>query len=500
MIKRSSGILLPVFSLPSNYGIGTLGQAAYDFIDFLEAAGQRWWQILPVGPTSYGDSPYQSFSTFAGNPYFIDLDLLIADGLLKKQEVTRLKWGDDPTHVDYGTIYRNRFKVLKKAADRGIERDAGAFAAFRAENAGWLENYALFMACKRHFGMKSWQEWDDPDIRLRKNGAVEKYAALLKDDVDFFAYLQFLFFGQWEALRAYAKEKGVGIIGDLPIYVAMDSADVWSEPQWFQLDEKNVPVEVAGVPPDYFTADGQLWGNPLYRYDDMKKDGYGWWIRRVGGAAKLYDVLRIDHFRGFESYWAVPYGEKTAKIGRWVKGPGMDLVGVLTSWFKDVEFIAEDLGYLTPEVKKLLADSGLPGMKVLEFAFDSREPGDYLPHKYPVNCVCYAGTHDNETLQEWKGSADPDDIAFAKRYLGINNHEGFNNGILRGGLSSVAALFVAQLQDWLNLGKEARINTPGTAAGNWQWRLTPGQADEKTAEKIAYRCGMYGRSEKEWQA
>ena len=318
--------------------------------------------------------------------------------------------------------------------------------------------------------------------------------------MDFFAYLQFLFFGQWEKLRAYAGEKGVGVIGDLPIYVAMDSADVWSEPQWFQLDEKNVPVEVAGVPPDYFTADGQLWGNPLYRYDEMKKDGYGWWIRRVGGAAKLYDVLRIDHFRGFESYWAVPYGEKTAKIGRWVKGPGMDLVGVLTSWFKDVEFIAEDLGYLTPEVKKLLADSGLPGMKVLEFAFDSREPGDYLPHKYPVNCVCYAGTHDNETLQEWKGSADPDDIAFAKRYLGINNHEGFNNGILRGGLSSVAALFVAQLQDWLNLGKEARINTPGTAAGNWQWRLTPGQADEKTAEKIAYRCGMYGRSEKEWQA
>ena len=500
MIKRSSGILLPVFSLPSKYGIGTLGQAAYDFIDFLEKAGQRWWQILPVGPTSYGDSPYQSFPTFAGNPYFIDLDLLVEDGLLKKGEITRYKWGDDPARVDYGTIYNNRFKVLRKAADRGIERDASDFAAFRRENAGWLENYALYMAVKRHFGMKSWLQWEDEDIRLRQNGAVERYASLLRDDVDFFAYLQFLFFKQWNALRDYAHEKGVGIIGDLPIYVAMDSADVWSEPYWFQLDEKNVPVEVAGVPPDYFTADGQLWGNPLYRYDEMKKDGFGWWIRRVGGAAKLYDVLRIDHFRGFESYWAVPYGEKTAKIGRWVKGPGMDLVGVLTSWFKDVQFIAEDLGYLTPEVKELLKDSGLPGMKVLEFAFDSREPGDYLPHKYPVNCVCYAGTHDNETLQEWRRKADKADIAFAKKYLGLNKDEGFNMGILRGGLSSVAALFVAQLQDWLCLGADARINTPGTPSGNWQWRLLPGQADESVAEKIAYMTGMYSRSEKEWQA
>ena len=494
MIERSSGILLPVFSLPSNYGIGTMGKAAYDFIDFLEKAGQRWWQILPVGPTSYGDSPYQSFSTFAGNPYFIDLDLLVEDGLLTRREITRYKWGDDPARVDYGVIYQNRFKVLKKAADRGVPRDAEAFAAFRRENGAWLENYALYMAVKRHFGMKSWLEWEDEDIRLRRNGAVERYREALRDDVDFFAYLQFLFYKQWEALRAYAHEKGVGIIGDLPIYVAMDSADVWSEPWWFQLDEKNVPVEVAGVPPDYFTADGQLWGNPLYRYDEMKKDGFGWWIRRVGGAAKLYDVLRIDHFRGFESYWAVPYGEKTAKIGRWVKGPGMDLVGVLTSWFGDVEFIAEDLGLLTPEVKKLLRDSGLPGMRVLEFAFDpDDEAGDYLPHRYPVNCVCYAGTHDNETLQEWRRKAPRRTLSFAKKYLGLNRDEGFNAGILRGGMSSVAALFVAQLQDWLNLGPEARINTPGTPSGNWQWRLLPGQASDATAERIAAASKMYAR-------
>ncbi len=497
MLKRSSGVLLPVFSLPSKYGIGTFGRAAYEFVDFLESAGQRWWQILPVGPTSYGDSPYQSFSTFAGNPYFIDLELLIEDGLLTEAEA-EADWGDNPMYVDYGKIYENRFRVLKLAADRGLKRDAADAAAFRKENAAWIENYALYMACKRHFGMKSWLEWEDEDIRLRKNGAVEKYAALLKEDVDFFVYLQYLFFKQWKALRAYAHEKGVGIIGDLPIYVAMDSADVWSEPKFFQLNEENIPVEVAGVPPDYFSADGQLWGNPLYRYDEMKKDGYGWWIRRVAGASKLYDVLRIDHFRGFESYWAVPYGEKTARVGRWIKGPGMELVGMLTSWFGDVQFIAEDLGVLTPAVKELLADSGLPGMKVLEFAFGVDEPGDYLPHRHPVNCVCYAGTHDNETLLEWRDAADPYELAFAEEYLGINEKEGFCGGVLRGGLASTAALFVAQLQDWLELGKEARVNTPGTASGNWRWRLLPGQASEELAKKIEHKCALYGRSEKPW--
>ncbi len=494
MIERSSGILCPVFSLPSPYGIGTLGKAAYEFIDFLKAAKQRWWQILPVGPTSYGDSPYQSFSAYAGNPYFIDPDILIADGLLTRAECRAYKWGESETRVDYALMYQKRFKLLKKAADRGLKRDRAAVDAFAAENAGWLSDYALFMALKRHFGMRSWTEWEDADIRLRRNGAVEKYRALLHEDVEFFTYLQYLFFGQWNALRAYAHENGIGIIGDIPIYVAMDSADVWANPEWFQLDENNVPTEVAGVPPDAFTADGQLWGNPLYRWDKMQSDGFGWWIRRIGGAEKLYDVLRIDHFRGLESYWAVPYGETTAKNGRWVKGPGMALVGALTGWFGNMQFIAEDLGYLTPEVRDLLRDSGLPGMKVLEFAFDAREAADYLPHTYPVNCVCYAGTHDNETLQQWKHNAAKEDIAMAKAYLGLNNAEGFNMGLLRGGMASVACLFVAQIQDWLNLGAEARINTPGIPAGNWQWRLKPGQLTPELAQKIAHMTTLYGRS------
>lgn len=368
------------FSLPSPYGIGTLGKAAYDFADFLAEAGQHYWQMLPLGPTSYGDSPYQSFSTFAGNPYFIDPDLLVEDGLLTKQEVKAYRWGSDPRHVDYGAVYNSRLKLLSEAKKRGWERDREEVTAFVAENARWLPDYALFMACKRHFGMRSWTEWEDEDIRLRRSQLVlEQYRTLLREDVELFTYIQYLFFRQWEALRTYLHGKDIHIIGDLPIYVAMDSADVWAEPENFQLDDRCVPTEVSGVPPDYFSADGQLWGNPLYRWDRMQADGFGWWIRRIDGAGKLYDVIRIDHFRGFESYWAVPYGEATAKNGRWVKGPGMALVGVLTGWFPQLEFIAEDLGYPTPEVAQLLRDSGLPGMKVLEFAFDSRDTSSYLP-------------------------------------------------------------------------------------------------------------------------
>ena len=493
-MKRSCGILMPISSLPSPYGIGTLGKAAYEFVDFLVDAGQSWWQLLPVGHTSYGDSPYQSFSTYAGNPYFVDLDLLCEDGLLQKEEITALNWGGDPTKVDYETIYNNRFKALRLATQRGWERDAEQVNAFVEENKGWLPDYALFMAVKAHFGMKAWIEWPDEDIRLRRPETLEAYREKLADDVRMYTYIQFLFFRQWEALRAYTKEKGIGIIGDIPIYVALDSADVWSDPGSFQLDERNVPTEVSGVPPDYFSEDGQLWGNPLYNWDAMKADGFGWWIRRVGGAGKLYDVIRIDHFRGFESYWAVPYGEETAKNGHWVKGPGMDLVGVLTSWFRDLSFIAEDLGFMTPEVKQLLQDSGLPGMKVLEFAFDSREPSNYLPHTYTPNCVCYPGTHDNTTLVAWQDEADPDDVAMARKYLGLNEEEGLHWGILRGGMSSVAELFVAQLQDYLGLGAEARMNTPGILGGNWQWRMKEGRITSELTEKIAEMARIYGRA------
>ena len=491
-MDRASGILLPISALPSPYGIGTLGKAAYAFADFLHAAGQRYWQLLPLGPTSYGDSPYQSFSTFAGNPYFIDLDLLAEEGLLDKEDLAAADWRNDPRYVDYGKIYEVRFDVLRRAFLRGRERDREAVERFQAENP-WLKNYALYMAVKAHFGMKSWLEWPDEAIRVRAPEAVARYEKELAEDVAFYTYLQYLFFKQWGELREYIHSLGIRIIGDLPIYVAMDSADVWAEPEFFQLGEGNIPTEVSGVPPDYFSADGQLWGNPLYDYDRMRQDGFGWWIRRVEGASRLFDVIRIDHFRGLESYWAVPYGAETAREGRWRKGPGMDLVGVLTQWFHGLDIIAEDLGFLTPEVHQLLRDSGLPGMKVLEFAFDAREPSNYLPHTYERNCVCYVGTHDNETVMQWREQADRADVTFARKYLGLNEAEGFHWGMIRGGMSSVADTFVAQMQDYLGLGAEGRMNTPGTLGNNWRWRLLPGEASPALARKIRRYAHMYGR-------
>ena len=491
-MDRASGILLPISALPSPYGIGTLGKAAYAFADFLHAAGQKYWQLLPLGPTSYGDSPYQSFSTFAGNPYFIDLDLLAEEGLLDKEDLAAADWGNDPRYVDYGKIYEVRFDVLRRAFLRGRERDREAVERFQAENP-WLKNYALYMAVKAHFGMKSWLEWPDEAIRVRAPEAVARYEKELAEDVAFYTYLQYLFFKQWGELREYIHSLGIRIIGDLPIYVAMDSADVWAEPEFFQLGEGNIPTEVSGVPPDYFSADGQLWGNPLYDYDRMRQDGFGWWIRRVEGASRLFDVIRIDHFRGLESYWAVHYGAETAREGRWRKGPGMDLVGVLTQWFHGLDIIAEDLGFLTPEVHQLLRDSGLPGMKVLEFAFDAREPSNYLPHTYERNCVCYVGTHDNETVMQWREQADRADVTFARKYLGLNEAEGFHWGMIRGGMSSVADTFVAQMQDYLGLGAEGRMNTPGTLGNNWRWRLLPGEASPALARKIRRYAHMYGR-------
>lgn len=492
-MKRSSGILLHIASLPSPYGIGTFGKAAYDFVDFLKESGQSWWQILPVGPTGYGDSPYQSFSTYAGNPYFIDLDMLIADGLLTQKDVDECDWGNDDAHIDYEKIYNSRFKVLEKAKQNGFERDREEVNAFGKRYSSWIYDYALFMAVKKHFDMKPWTEWDDEDIRLHRPKAVERYSEILKDDIELYIYIQYLFFKQWKKLREYAHKNGIGIIGDMPIYVAMDSADVWANPECFQLDEKNIPVEVAGVPPDYFSQDGQLWGNPLYNWEYMQSDGYGWWIRRVDGASSLYDVLRIDHFRGFESYWAVPYGEKTAKTGRWVKGPGIYFVKMITGWFNTMQFIAEDLGILTDDVHELLEESGLPGMKVLEFAFDADTPSSYLPHFYNRNCVCYAGTHDNAPILEWEKEESEKNLAFAKLYLGLNKEEGLCRGIIRGGMSSVADLFIAQMQDWLELGEGSRMNTPGVLGGNWQWRMTKDAVSKKLSDEIFKMTKAYGR-------
>ena len=486
---------MPISSLPSRYGIGTLGKAAYDFADFLKAAGQGCWQFLPIGPTSYGDSPYQSFSSFAGNPYFIDPDMLLEDGLLTEDEIKKYDCTANLRYVDYGKLYENRFQLLRLAKERGFERDEAEVRAFAEKNA-WLDAYTLFMACKNHFGNKSWLEWEDEDIRLRKPEAVEKYKELLKEDMEFYLYIQYLFFKQWDKLLEYIHSLGLTTIGDIPIYVAMDSADVWSEPEYFCLDEKYLPREVAGVPPDYFSEEGQLWGNPLYDWDKMKADGFGWWIRRVDGVARLFDAIRIDHFRGFSEYWAVPYGEKTAKEGAWKKGPGMDLVGVLSGWFPNVRFIAEDLGTPTEGLKQLLKDSGWPGMKVLEFAFDSSEESNFLPHTYTNNFICYTGTHDNATLMEWLKDAPAKDKKFAARYLALAGDVGDKelcHAIICAGARSVADVFVTQLQDYLFLGKGNRMNEPSTLGGNWTWRALPEEITPELAEYMKSIAEMYGR-------
>ena len=486
---------MPISSLPSPYGIGTFGKCAFAFVDFLKKARQRYWQVLPLGPTSYGDSPYQSFSAIAGNPYFIDLDLLIGEGLLEAGEPAAWNWGNEEGRVAYGSIFENRYRVLEKAF-RKAAGDGGRMAAldaYIAGNAWWLNDYALFMALKDAHGGRPWTEWEEP-LRLRDPAALAESRAAYGDRIRFYCFLQMLFAQQWKALKAYAGENGVRIIGDLPIYVPLDSADVWAEPEEFQLDETRRPLAVAGVPPDYFCADGQLWGNPLYDWEHMKANGYAWWKRRLKGASDLYEVIRIDHFRGLSAYWSVPVEEETARNGKWVEGPGLDFIHMLKETFPDMEVIAEDLGYLTDDVRALVAESGYPGMKVLQFAFDAREPSNYLPHTYPRKCICYTGTHDNTTAAAWFSEAAPEDVDVAVRYLGLNAGEGYHWGLIRGGMSSVADLFVAQMQDYLGLDGGARMNRPGTIGGNnWRWRLLPGELHEELAEKIAEMCRIYGR-------
>lgn len=481
-----------ISSLPSPYGIGTLGKAAYDFADFLHHAGQRYWQILPIGPTSYGDSPYQSFSTCAGNPYFIDLDLLKQDGLLTREEINAVDWGTDTGRVDYGFQYSVRFDLLYHAYLRGRDRDADALREFRDANP-WVEEYALYMALKRSNSMQSWEHWPE-EIRLRRPGAADTYATVLAEDTNFFIYLQFLFFRQWNRLRDYVHGLGIRIIGDLPIYVPYDSCDVWANPQLFQLDEGGLPTGVAGVPPDYFSEDGQLWGNPLYNWDAMRADGYRWWMQRIAAAGRLFDVIRIDHFRGLESYWSVPYGDVNARRGHWVKGPGQDFIDAVRRSFPELHLIAEDLGFLTPEVIELQRNSGYPGMKVLEFAFDPREPSNYLPHRYTTNCICYSGTHDNETLVQWLDGASPETVQYVQEYLGLRDRSECVKGILRAGMASVADVFIAQLQDYLELGAEARMNEPGTlSTKNWSWRVDASLLTDKLADRIARMVKLYER-------
>ena len=491
-LSRSAGILLPVSSLPSKYGIGTFGKAAYDWVDFLAEARQKYWQVLPLGPTSYGDSPYQSFSAFAGNPYFVDLELLCDQGLLTEADCKAFTWGAKKKQVDYGTVYLHRETVLRKAFANFT--DSKKLAAFRRKNKSWVEDYALYMAIKAKMDLKAWNEWDE-DIRMRRPEALKKWREQVKNDVDYHIFVQYLFFEQWTKLKKYANKKGVQIIGDAPIYVAMDSADVWAQPELFQLDENNVPTEVAGCPPDAFSADGQLWGNPLYRWDKMAEDGFAWWLKRLKAALTLVDVLRIDHFRGLESYYAIPYGDDTARNGRWKKGPGRAFVDAVNKEFGGAAIIAEDLGYLTPAVKRLLKASTYPGMKVLEFAFDSREESDYMPHNYGRNCVVYTGTHDNDTVRGWFSTAAPEDVAKALEYFGLPDDTDGNWGFIRAALSSVADLAVVPLQDYLDLGSEARINTPSTLGGNnWRWRLKKKQLTPALAKRIAAATELYGRA------
>ena len=488
---RKSGILMHITSLPSAYGIGTMGKCAYDFVDFLSKAGQAYWQILPIHPTGYGDSPYQAFSTFAGNHYLIDPDMLVQAGLLQREEIAAVDWGNNPDRVDYGKLYAHRTALLYKAYKRFA--DADALDAFCAANSDWLEDYSLFMALKEKFRGRPWQEWS-VSLLMRMPAVLESYRRELADTIRFHCFLQYEFYNQWAKLRSYANEKGVCIIGDVPIYVPLDSTDVWANPGIFRLDGSRRPRLVAGCPPDSFSADGQRWGNPLYDWQVMKDTGYAWWIRRLKAAAKLYDVVRLDHFRGFESYWAIPAGDPTAVGGHWEKGPGMDFIHAVQQALPELRFIAEDLGFVTPEVRKLQIDSGYPGMKVIQFAFDSREEGDYLPHGYTENSVCYSGTHDNMTLKQWFAEASETDIAHAKAYLGLHEQEGYVKGMIRGCMSTVSKLCVVQLQDYLELGAEARMNFPGTLSGdNWTWRVRSDMLSDELAKTIRKTTELYGR-------
>lgn len=489
---RASGVLMPISSLPSPYGIGTMGKDARKFIDFLKKGGQKYWQILPICQTSYGDSPYQSFSSFAGNPYFIDLEYLCKDKLLTKKECESFAWGGNIKYVDYGTMYVSRYALLRKAYARFLKNTPVDFEEFCEKESAWLNDYALFMAIKDANGGVSWSEWDE-DLKRRNAKAIAKAKEEYAKDIEFYKMLQYLFFKQWRELKAYANENGIEIIGDVPIYVAMDSADVWANPKFFYLDEELKPIEVAGCPPDAFSEDGQLWGNPLFRWDVMKKDGYSWWTNRIRAVADLYDIVRIDHFRGFDSYYAIPAEDDNARNGKWKKGPGMDLFETLEKKLGKLSIIAEDLGFLTESVRQLLKDSGFPGMKVIQFAFDTREDSDYLPHNYPTNSVVYTGTHDNDTVMGWMKTAPKKSVKFAKEYLNLTIEEGYNWGMMRAAWSSVADLAIVPMQDLIGLGSEARMNTPSTIGDNWKWRATKEQINNATAKRLYKYMQMYGR-------
>lgn len=488
---RSCGMLLPIFSLPSKYGIGSFSKEAYEFVDTLAACGQTRWQILPLGPTGFGDSPYQSFSTFAGNPYFIDLEEWIQEGFLSKEEC-ELPYGSEVGRVDYGALYETRFPLFRKGYEEWRKKKPEGFFCFLEEEKEWLEDYALFMALKEAHQGAGWWNWED-GLKLRKPEALEHQKRMLEKEIEFWKCLQYYFFKQWRGLKKYANEKGVQIIGDIPIYVALDSADSWANQSLFQLDEEGIPTKVAGCPPDGFSPTGQLWGNPLYNWKVQKETGFAWWIKRMKHCLRFYDIVRIDHFRGFDEYYAIPYGDETAERGEWEKGPGMELFQAMEKEFGKLPIVAEDLGYLTDGVRRLLKESGFPGMKVLQFAFHPGE-SDYLTHKYEKNAVVYTGTHDNDTLKGWLETAEEEEVKKAMAYL-RSTQKGEEQiwDMICLAMRSVADTCIIPVQDYLAVGSEGRINAPATLGENWSWRMKSSRWSQELLEKIEALTWLFGR-------
>ena len=474
MKKRQSGVLMHISSLPGKYGIGSFGQSAYDFVDFLVRTKQRYWQILPLGTTSYGDSPYQSFSAFAGNTYFIDFDILIEEGLLNEADVKGADFGDDPRKVDYAKIFDARRPIMEKAVARFLKADdLSDYESFVEQNAAWLEVFAEYMAIKEHFDNLAWTEWPDEAIRRRDAASLASYREKLADKLTYHRVTQYLFFKQWLRLKAYANEHHIEIVGDMPIYVAADSADVWAQPHFFKTDAVGKPTCVAGCPPDEFSETGQLWGNPIYDWEAMDKDGYAWWIERLHESFKIYDIVRIDHFRGFESYWEVPAGSETSASGKWVKGPDYKLFAAVKEALGDLNIIAEDLGFMTDEVIELRERTDFPGMKILQFAFNPDDESIDSPHLAPNNSVMYTGTHDNNTVLGWyKDEIDDATRQYMAQYTNRKEYETVPHAMLRTIFSSVSFMAIATMQDLLELDSAARMNYPSTIGGNWTWRMT----------------------------
>lgn len=474
MKKRQSGVLMHISSLPGKYGIGSFGKSAYDFVDFLVRTKQRYWQILPLGTTSYGDSPYQSFSAFAGNTYFIDFDILIEEGLLNEADVKGADFGDDPRKVDYAKIFDARRPIMEKAVARFLKaEDLSDYESFVEQNAAWLEVFAEYMAIKEHFDNLAWTEWPDEAIRRREAASLASYREKLADKLTYHRVTQYLFFKQWLRLKAYANEHHIEIVGDMPIYVAADSADVWAQPHFFKTDAVGKPTCVAGCPPDEFSETGQLWGNPIYDWEAMDKDGYAWWIERLRESFKIYDIVRIDHFRGFESYWEVPAGSETSASGKWVKGPDYKLFAAVKEALGDLNIIAEDLGFMTDEVIELRERTGFPGMKILQFAFNPDDESIDSPHLAPNNSVMYTGTHDNNTVLGWyKDEIDDATRQYMAQYTNRKEYETVPHAMLRTIFASVSFMAIATMQDLLELDSAARMNYPSTIGGNWTWRMT----------------------------